>query len=71
MGPPIRVDKLQSVQLRAIKMVRGWEHMPCEERMRELRSVQRLEGEHKNFLPVPEVIKKMEQNSLLRCMGAG
>lgn len=52
-------------------MVRGWEHMPCEERMRELRSVQRLEGEHKNFLPVPEVIKKMEQNSLRRCTGAG
>lgn len=59
------------MQLRAIKMVRGWEHMPCKERLRQLHSVRRLEGEHKSFLPVPEVIKNMEQNSLLRCMAAG
>lgn len=59
------------MQLRAIKMVRGWEHIPCEERLRELHSVRRLEGEPKSFRPVPELVKKMEQNSPLRCMVAG
>lgn len=52
-------------------MVRGWEHIPCEERLRELHSVRRLEGEPKSFRPVPELVKKMEQNSPLRCMVAG
>lgn len=46
-GPPEyekEVHKLQGVLLRAIRMVRGWEHMPCEERLRELCSVRRPEG---------------------------
>jgi len=30
------MDILQRVQQRAMKMMKGWEHVPCEERLREL-----------------------------------
>lgn len=42
----------------------------CEERLRELHSVRKLEREPKSFLPVPEIVKKMHQPSLLWCRAA-
>lgn len=48
-----------------------WEHMPCEERLRELHSVRRLERKPKSLLLVPKIIKKIQQHSLLRCTASG